>query len=209
MIKQTNGVCNSSQFFPCACCDSASHDCVQKSASLFDQISACSIFKIFHPSCKLDTSIYCCISKQFTRKEASPNNITLFNKYCKKSKNLDFSLVNIIIPSCDPISKRCYNAKHSVTPVLLPISNRIPKPIFIPPSNNKTDVTSSVIKYSPKNEVEISDKKKLSIDIEPNVDQQDTNEKDKNINTNRSIVEFQASWSLIFILITIAFVTIS
>jgi hypothetical protein len=108
-----------------------------------------------------------------------------------KSQNLNVSLINIIIPSCDPISKRCYNAKHSLKPVL-PST-----PMFIPSSNNKQQievVTSSVVTSQ-------------NIEEDESSGQSNENENDEDINTNRSVMEFQSAWSLILILITIVLFT--
>jgi len=227
IIERVNGGCKSSEFFPCACCDPISHYCVHKSASILGQISKCPIFKIYNPSCKLDTSMYCCVPKPLAGNDVNNDNITLFSKYCKKHPNLIGSLnplVNTIIPSCDPISKRCYNARNSVDTAILP------GPMVVASSTDKQeteDVTMPIVipeKIIHKNEEEVDDNKKsLNIieqddsNIQPNENQQDTNEdeeeKNEEINTdestNRAVIKYQPIGSLVLIITTIALVTIN
>jgi len=225
IIKSSNSTCNSSEFFPCACCDPAFHLCVHNAINPFCHIS----------TCKLDTSIYCCVPKERGRIEEKNDNITLFNKYCKKNINIHDpigSLVNTIISSCDPISKRCYDLKHSFTPALLPIPKRLPGSIILSPPKKKHDVNEITISTlipekiiyenednENKNNLEgeinltnqtMTDNQQIeevttSILIPEEIDQSQNSlqENDSliqpNENTNRASIEFQSLCSLILI----------
>jgi hypothetical protein len=84
--------------------------------------------------------------------------------------------VNTIISSCDPISKRCYDLKHSFTPALLPIPKRLPGSIILSPPKKKHDV----------NEITISTliPEKIIYENEDNENQQDTNDEIAETNKN-------------------------
>lgn len=121
-IQSTISSCNSSEFYPCACCDPILHSCVHNAANPFSYIASCPIFQICNPICKLDSSTYCCVPKDFQGINIRKDNITIFNKFCKKNINRQNSMVNTIISSCDSISKKCFESKNAIAPGVLPKS---------------------------------------------------------------------------------------
>jgi len=147
IIKSVNSICNTTDFYPCSCCDPIFHHCVHNAANIFSHISSCSVFKNFNPICKLDTSTYCCVPKDFERNQIKKDNITLFKKYCKNNINLHDSIdsiVNKIISSCDPISKRCYDVKNPIIPALLPIPKRPSDIRILSPTRENEEITTRI-----------------------------------------------------------------
>jgi hypothetical protein len=216
IIKSVNSICNTTEFYPCACCDPIFHHCVHNAANIFSHISSFSAFKRFNLISKLDTSTYCCVPKDFERNQIKKDNITLFKNYCKNNINLHDSLnsiVNKIISSCDPISKRCYDVKNPIVPALLPIPKRPSDIRILSPTRENEEVTTRISSIII-NEDEIikknltkdrSDNNKEQIELVtisvwvPDLEQRIP--KYEEDNTNRAIRQFQSIGFLILILI--------
>jgi len=226
IIKSINSICNSTEFYPCACCDPIYHHCVHDAANRLSRISSYSAFKIFNPTYKLDTSTYCCVSKDVDRSQIKNDNITLFRRYCKKTINLNNSLdsiINTIISSCDPISKRCYDIKNPIIPPLLPLPKRPSDLKILLPQREKQEMTtriSSIIIDEDENKIEEENRNKNLTENKQQLEEVTIsiwvpekilpeNEEDNyntiiNENTNRAIRQFQSIWFFILISIIIS-----
>jgi len=172
----------------------------------------------------LDTSTYCCVPKNFQGIQNKKDNITLFKNYCKKNLSLHNSfdsIINTIISSCDPISKRCYDIKNPITSALLPIPKRPFESRILPPLRDKkeedtTRISSIIIdedEQIEENPTEVDGENKqqmeevtISIWVPEKIiskNENDDDDDDDNIiineNVNRAILKFQSIWFLILI----------